>query len=331
MREVALKAGVSQATVSRVLNGSTSVRDAYRSRVLAAAAELQYRPNRLARNLRRRRADMIGVVVSDIENPHFTEMVRAVEDAAYRKGYRVLLCNTDESAEKQRDYLEVLAQERPLGVILSPTHPAGPEIAELLDEGIPVVAFDRVVDDPRADAVIAGNVAAANRATSHLLGGGHERIGFVAGPPEIETGAERRQGYEEAMRAAGLAPLGADGGFRIDGGRAATARLLGTRPAPTALVVANNLMTIGALKALREAGASVPSDVALVAIDDPFWAELTEPPLTTLAQPVRRMADQAMSLLLGRIGHRRRRSQRVILDFALRVRRSCGRNADPEV
>jgi DNA-binding LacI/PurR family transcriptional regulator len=325
MREVALKAGVSQATVSRVLNGSTTVRDASRSRVLAAVDELQYRPNRLARNLRRRRADMIGILVSDIENPHFTEMVRAVEDAAYRKGYRVLLCNTDESADKQRAYLEVLAQERPLGVLLSPTHPGGPEIAELLDEGIPVVAFDRVVDDPRADAVVADNVAAARLATTHLVEGGHRRIGFVGGPADIETGAERRQGYEEAMRAAGLEPLAEDGRFRIDAGRLATARLLGVRPAPTALVVANNLMTIGALKALREADASVPSDVALVAIDDPFWAELTEPPLTALAQPVRRMAHEAMSLLLDRIGHRRRRARRIVLDFALRVRRSCGR------
>jgi LacI family transcriptional regulator len=322
MREVALRAGVSPATVSRVLNSSARVREAHRERVLAAVAELDYRPNRLARNLRRQRADMIGVVVSDIENPHFTEMVRAVEDAAYRKGYRVLLCNTDESADKQRAYLEVLAQERPLGVIVSPTDPGGVEIAGLLDRGIPVVAFDRVVDDPRADAVIANNVDAARRATEHLIAAGHRRIGFVGGREDVETGAGRLQGYGEALAGAGLEPLAAGGGFRIEGGEAATARLL--KRGLTGLVVANNLMTIGALRALRAAGAAVPGDVALVAIDDPFWAELTEPPLTTLAQPVRRMADEAVKLLLGRIGRRRRAPRRAVYEFELRVRRSCG-------
>jgi LacI family transcriptional regulator len=322
MREVAVRAGVSPATVSRVLNSSAPVRDAHRERVLAAVAELDYRPNRLARNLRRQRADMIGVVVSDIENPHFTEMVRAVEDAAYRKGYRVLLCNTDESADKQRAYLEVLAQERPLGVILAPTDPGGDEIAGLLEAGIPVVAFDRVVDDPRADAVIANNVDAARRATEHLIAAGHERIGFVGGREDVETGAERLEGYREALAAAGLEPLAAGGGFRIEGGERATMRLL--ERSPTGLVVANNLMTIGALRALRAAGAVVPGDVALVAIDDPFWAELTEPPLTTLAQPVRRMADEAVKLLLARIGRRRRAPRRAVYEFELRVRRSCG-------
>jgi DNA-binding LacI/PurR family transcriptional regulator len=325
MREVALRAGVSQATVSRVLNDSAPVREAQRARVLTAVAELGYRPNRLARNLRRQRADMIGVVVSDIENPHFTEMVRAVEDAAYRKGYRVLLCNTDESADKQRAYLEVLAQERPLGVILAPTDPQGAEIGGLLNHGIPVVAFDRVVDDPRADAVIANNVDAARRATEHLVRGGHRRIGFVGGREDVETGAERLEGYRQALAAAGLEPRAAGGGFRIEGGEAATVRLLEHAERPTGLVVANNLMTIGALRALRAAGVAVPRDVALVAIDDPFWAELTEPPLTTLAQPVRRMANEAVRLLLARIGRARRRApRRVVYEFELRVRRSCG-------
>lgn len=321
MREVALHAGVSPATVSRVLTGAAPVRDAHRERVLAAVAELGYRPNRLARNLRRQRAEMIGVVVSDIENPHFTEMVRAVEDAAYRKGFRVLLCNTDESADKQRAYLEVLAQERPLGVILAPTDPGGAEIGALLDHGIPVVAFDRVVDDPRADAVIANNVDAGRRATEHLMRAGHRRIGFVGGREDVETGAERLQGYREAL--GGREPLVAGGDFRIEGGETATAALLAHEP--TALVIANNLMTIGTLRALRAAEKAVPSGVALVAIDDPFWAELTEPPLTTLAQPVRRMADEAMRLLLGRIGHARRRvPKRAVYEFELRVRRSCG-------
>ena len=324
IREVAARAGVSPATVSRILNGSPTVAEEYRRKVAEAVAELGYRPNRIARNLRRQSAEMIGVVISDVENPHFAEMVRAVEDEAYAKGYRLLLCNTDETAEKQGSYLEILAAERVLGVIISPTDPAGPEIAELLDLGTPVVAFDRMVDDDRADSVIADNVDGTRQATRHLIAAGHTEIGFIGGGLGIETGTERLEGYQAAMRDAGLQPLVVSGGFRIEGGHAAAIEVLGRTPPPTALVVANNLMTAGALRAIRGLGVRVPDDVALVAIDDPFWAELVDPPLTTLAQPVRRMANAAMSLLLQRIEGHRERPMKMVFDFELRVRASCG-------
>jgi LacI family transcriptional regulator len=325
MREVAIKAGVSPATVSRVLNGSPTVREDYRTRVLAAVAELDYRPNRLARNLRRRQAEMVGVVVSDIENPHFSEMVRAIEDEAFSAGFRVLLCNTDENAEKQRAYLEMLADERALGVVISPSDPAGEEIGDLLDLGIPVVALDRMADDPRADAVVADNVDATRRATEWLIEAGHRDIGFVAGRIDVETGDERLEGYRNAMEAAGLPQQVAGGGFRLEGGHVAAAELLAATPRPTGLVVANNLMTIGALRALREAGLRIPQDVALTAIDDPFWAEFTDPSLTTLAQPVRQMANAAMVMLLERIEGRRDEPRRLTFPFELKVRASCGR------
>jgi DNA-binding LacI/PurR family transcriptional regulator len=324
MREVAERAGVSQATVSRVLNGFSTVREDYRLRVMEAVAELAYRPNRLARNLRRRQAEMVGVVVSDIENPHFSEMVRAVEDEAYRSGFRVLLCNTDETPEKQRAYLQMLADERVLGVILSPSAPGGDEIAALLDMDIPVVAFDRMVDDKRADSVVADNVDAAHQATRWLIDAGHRDIGFIAGRLDVETGAERLQGYEEAMRDAGLVPRVANGEFRLEGGREAAEELLATDPRPSALVVANNLMTVGALRAARAAGAVIPHDLALTAIDDPFWAELVDPPLTALAQPVRGMARAAMTLLMQRIAGQRKKPKRLVFPFELKVRASCG-------
>lgn len=296
-----------------------------RARVQAAAAELGYRPNRLARNLRRQATEMIGVVVSDIENPHFAETVRALEDAAYRRGYRVVLCNTDEDPAKQRAYLELLAAERPRGVILSASNPGGHEIGELLDMGIAVVAFDRSVDEPRADAVVTDGAAGARLATEHLLAGGHERVGFVAGPEAVETCASRLVGYRAAVEQRGLPALVAGGDFRMAGGHRATSALLAGDPPPSALVVANNLMAVGALRALRERGTRVPDDVSLVAIDDPPWAELVHPPLTVLAQPVRAMAAAAMRLLLARIAHPRRRARRELFDFELRLRGSCGR------
>ena len=324
IKTVADKAGVSPATVSRVLSGAARVQPEYRERVLQAVAELGYRPNRLASNLRRRKAEMIGVVVSDIENPHFTQMVRAVEDVAYQRGFRMLLCNTDETAAKQRSYLEVLAAERVVGIILAPSDPAGDEIGKALDLGIPLVAFDRMVDDQRADAVVIDNAEGARRATEHLIRAGHERIGFVGGPSAILTGAERSAGYEAAMRAAGLPPCLASGDFRIDRGRLATEQLLDGGHDLTALVVANNLMTIGALHALRARGIQMPEDLALVALDDPFWAEFVEPPLTVLAQPVKRMADGAVRLLFERIEGTRTQPRSMVFDFELRVRRSCG-------
>jgi DNA-binding LacI/PurR family transcriptional regulator len=291
--------------------------------VIAAIEELSYRPNRLASNFRRRQTEMIGVVVSDIENPHFTQMVRAVEDAAYLRGHRVLLCNTDEDPAKQRDYLGMLVAERVAGVILSPTNGRASEVDELLDHGISLVAFDRRVSDRRADAVVVRNVAGARAGTEHLLDCGHTRVGFVGGPAGVQTADERVSGYKQAVAAAGLEPLCADGAFRTEGGRRAASALVDE--GASALLVANNLMTIGALQAIRERGLRIPDDVAIVSIDDPPWAELTDPPLTTLAQPVRQMAEAAVGLLLERIEDGRTRRKRRVFEFELHHRGSCCR------
>jgi LacI family transcriptional regulator len=321
IREVADRAGVSPATVSRVLNGNVTVSPAKRDQVLAVINELGYRPNRVASNLRRQQVQMIGVVVSDIENPHFTQMVRAVEDSAYLEGYRVLLCNSDEDPVKQREYLSVLIAERVAGAIISPTEAEAPEISELIDHGAWVVAFDRAVADKRADAVLAGNVEGARLGTEHLLAGGHTKVGFLGGPEGIETAAERLLGYHQAMSAARREPLVGGGNFRVEGGRRAAGELLAQ--GATALLVANNLMAVGALQAIKAAGLQVPSELAMVAFDDPPWAELTHPPLTTLAQPVRAMATAAVELLLQGLRQGRQRRKRQVFELELRHRGSC--------
>lgn len=320
---MAQRAGVSPATVSRVLNGTATVGEDKRTVVMEAIAELGYRRNRLASNFRRLKSEMIGVVVSDIENPHFTQMVRAVEDAAHARGYRVLLCNTDEDPEKQREYLDVLAQERVAGVILSPTAGPGPAVDDLVDHGVAVVAFDRRVRDRRVDAVVAANAAGARAGAAHLVECGHRRVGFVGGPAGVQTADERRSGYEQAMAEAGLEPLVADGRFRHEGGRQATDALL--QQGATAILVANNLMAIGALQAIKERGLRIPHDVGIVSIDDPPWAKLTDPPLTTLAQPVREMAQAAVELLFERLDEGRTRRKRRVFDLELVHRGSCCR------
>jgi LacI family transcriptional regulator len=320
--EVARHASVSVATVSRVLNGQPQVGEAYRKRVLDAISELDYRPNRVARSLRKQRSAMIGVIVADIENAYFSAAIRAIENAAFEKGYRVLVCNTDESAAKQEAYLQALEEERVLGVIISPSDPDSLGVTSLLEEGIPVVGLDRAVSDPRADAVLPDNLNGARTATQFLLDSGHRDVAILAGPLSTETATERLAGYEVTMRAALLEPHAIDGGFRSELAYEAVTRLLGRSALPAALVVSNNLMMLGALKAAREAGLRVPDDLAIVGIGDPEWAALIDPPLTTMAVPVRRMALDAMELLLQRVLRSRDNPRRIIHPMELRIRAS---------
>jgi DNA-binding LacI/PurR family transcriptional regulator len=187
-----------------------------------------------------------------------------------------------------------------------------------------VVAYDREVADPRADAVLADNVKALRIGTDVLVAEGHRRIAFIGGRIDVETGAERLAGYEMAMRAARLDLEVVDGDVRLERAEAAVAGLLQRDPRATALIVANNLMTLGALRAIREAGLAVPGDIGLLGVDDPPWSALVDPPLTTLAQPVRAMAADAMELLLQRVTGTREHPRRIVHPFELRTRASTG-------
>lgn len=316
-------ASVSVATVSRVLNGEPNVDAELRERVRAAVAQLGYRPNRLARNLRRQQMEAIGIVVPDIENPHFAETVRVIENTVLPLGYRVLVCNTDEKADRQAASLHMLADERVSGIVLSASDPAG-SLGQLRDLGIPVVAIDRALKDAAIDTVVADNIPAVSDATQRLITAGHRRIAFVGGRTEVETGSERQEGYLAAMSSSGLLPVMADGGFRRDAAQAAVTALLRSENPVTALIGANNLMTLGALTAIRQCGLQVPSDIAVISVDNPPWAELLAPPLTVLAQPIRAMATRAVDLLIRRVRGERFPVVRDVYPLDLIVRRSCG-------
>jgi LacI family transcriptional regulator len=324
LRDVAARAGVSPATVSRTLNGDDRVDPELQRRVYAAVDELGYRRNMLARNLRRQRLDAIGVIVSDIENPHFSEIVKVIEEEGFRLGYRVVVCATNESADKQSAYLRMLADERVAGVIISPSDPDGVEIGELLDAHIPVVAIDRQVSDPRADTVIVDNVRGLVDATQLLVDAGHVRIAYIGGRRGVETSSERLAGYQQTMRRAGLRPWSVVGEFRIDGGQAAMRRLLESTEPPTAVVVGNNLMTLGALKAAHDLDVRIPEQLALIGVDDPYWAEFVNPPITSVAQPVAAMARSAASILLTRLGGDDSPPMRSVHSMGLVVRASSG-------
>ncbi|MCY0389048.1 LacI family DNA-binding transcriptional regulator [Robbsia sp. Bb-Pol-6] len=313
IKDVAQAAGVSVTTVSRVLSNNGPVRDSVRERVQAAMQELGYRPNAAARRLRSGDTATIGLVVSDVRNPFFTEVSRAVEDMAYRQGMRVILCNTDENPEKEAMYLRLMEEERVTGMIYSPTRDAA-ERFRAEHYPFPVVMIDRADAASHADAVTLDNRAAAERLTLHLLERGHRCIFGLFGNAST-TGRERHAGYCDAMQRHGL---GADAVFvepQPAGAQQAVGARLAARggaPVPDAILASNGLLLLGAFRALREARQTPapglhgapghpPAAPALCGFDNDAWTELVEPGITVIAQPVYEIGRCAMTLLSERI------------------------------
>lgn len=301
--DVASRAGVSTATVSRALNGKTTVAPELAARVAAAAKELGYQPNRPARNLRRQETAVLALIISDVENPFFTSIARGVEDVAQAGGYSVVLCNSDENPEKEHRYVDVAIQERVAGVVLSPT--GTPAVVEMLDaHQVPLVAVDRPLPTDSADMVLVNTRTAAREAATHLITQGYRHVGCVTGPAGVRTADDRLAGYRDAVRAAkyrSTARLVRRTDFRADGARRATMELLTQADPPDALLVANSTMAIGVLAALAALNLRLGRDVGVVAFDDAPWAALIDPPLSVVAQPAYEIGTVAAQLLLARI------------------------------
>ena len=323
IKEVARAAEVSTATVSRVFAGASHVRPEVRELVLAAAARLGYRPNLVARSLRAQRSSAIGRIVSDIRNPFFTAVSRAVEDAAYAQGFSVILCDTDEDPQREAKYLNLMRDTNVAGVIFSPTRQTMARFAALPPEP-PMVVVDRFMPDVPVDAVLLDNVDAAYRLASHLIANGYRRIAALFGDVGT-TGQERRRGYEQALRDHGIPrePLLALAvPPRMEAGRDATRELLALSPTPDALLAGNSLLAAGALQAIRERGLSIPQDLALVSFDETTWETLVEPAITIIAQPTYEIGKTAAELLLQRIADPQRPPRRILLNGQLIVRGS---------
>jgi LacI family transcriptional regulator/LacI family repressor for deo operon, udp, cdd, tsx, nupC, and nupG len=327
LQEVAERAKVSIATVSRVLNKSDKVVPETRAIVEQALQELGYRPSRVARRLRMKdgRAHLVGLIIPDIQNPFYAEIARGVEDAAYANEYALLLCNSDESADKERFYLNVMQAESVDGVVLPPFDETDAAVIELVKSGLPVVCVDRSLAKVKTDLVEVDNYRGAFEAVTHLLDKGHKHVALIEGRSQVSTSRERRRGYLDALDARGIAPrkeLMRAGDFKQDSGRVLANELLALRRPPTALFVCNNLMTVGALGALHQRGLRVPQDVAVVGFDDLPWAEALDPPPTVVRQPAYEVGRQAMELLLKRIMEPTRPAVTVRLLPELVVRRS---------
>jgi DNA-binding LacI/PurR family transcriptional regulator len=329
LEDVAALAGVSPATVSRVVNRPGLVNARTRTRVEEAIARLGYRPSRVARRLRveRGRSGLVALLIPDIQNPFFADLARGVEDAAQREGYTVLLGNVDEDVEKERRYLEVMTAESVDGIILPPSSGTDAAATELARSGVPMVCVDRRLSRVKVDTVLVDNVRGAYEAAAHLVGLGHRRIGFIEGRPEISSSQERLQGYERALAEHGLEldrSLVRSGDSRQASGARMAAELLALSDRPTALLVGNNLMTLGALETIHGLGLRIPRELAIVGYDDMPWAPALDPPLTAVRQPGHELGSRAMELLLQRIRDPKRSTTVVMLDPELIVRRSCG-------
>jgi DNA-binding LacI/PurR family transcriptional regulator len=327
MKEVAKLAGVSVATVSRVLNNKPSVSSELRSKVLEAVGELNYQRNRVARSLRVKTSQIIGLIISDIQNPFFTSIVRGVEDLAYEHSYTLLLCNSDEDPDKERLYIDTMLAERVAGVIISPVAEVDNYSSVLLEAGVPIVAMDRRMRDLDVDTVLVNNVEGAYQAVSHLIELGHRRIGFIGGPLQTTTGRERHEGYKKALTEHGISleqSLLKIGDFKQDSGYQIVCELLEMDDSPVAVFTANNLMTLGALNAIHEKGLSIPQDMAIVGFDDMPWAPSLDPPLTAVAQPTYELGQTAADLLLRRVADPKRPVEQICLETTLVIRESSG-------
>ncbi|MBE8589512.1 LacI family DNA-binding transcriptional regulator [Pseudomonas sp. MAFF 301449] len=325
MDDVASRAGVSTSTVSHVLNGTRKVSPATVQAVQRAIQALGYIPNTLARSLARSSTNTIGVAISALSNHYFSETVHAIETECAKHGYMMLFVDTHDDPEQELRVVTALHHRRVDGIVLAPSN--GSMALEYLQANeIPAVLVDRMMSE-RFDQVGVENAQPTQALIEHLIAHGHRRIAFIAGRAGFSTTDERVAGYKAALQAAGLvfdAQLLVNGGSNTAPARQATAQLLRLAAPPTAIMAGNNLMTLGAMQALREAQIEVPGQMALVGFDDFDWADFFVPRLSLIAQPVQALGARAVDLLLQRMASPGSPPQSVRLAPTLQLRNSCG-------
>lgn len=330
--DVASVAKVSPSTVSRALTKPDLVARETRERVLQAAQQLGYQPNKLARGLRKQKSHLLGLIVGDILAPFHATLAKGVQDAAEKHGYMVFLFNSDEQPEKEARYLQELQSHLPEGLLLVPTAQTRQHLHSFPSmRDLPIIELDRTSGTPGVHAVLVENILGAREAVEHLIQLGHRRIGMVAGEPVITTAQERLEGYRQALKQAGIAfdeRLVANGYHKEEGGYAAAMELLRRPPAdrPTALFVGNSEMAAGTVQAIRDLGLRIPDQVSLVSFDDTRWAQLMKPALTVVAQPAYEIGFLACETLVSLLRQKKSlHSQILRLKTSLLIRQSTSR------
>jgi LacI family transcriptional regulator len=327
MKQIAERAQVSIGTVSHVVNGTSPVREKLRNRVLEVIASLGYQPSALARALRRDSTNMLGMVIPDITNPFFPGVVRGVEDVAFKKSYRVILCNTDNDPAKEKAYIDELRSYRPAGLLIIPASERGlsSELGYSIPQGIPLIFLDRRPTDWKGDAVIVANEDGAFQATQYLLKMGHTRLAMLCGPPHVAVAAQRLAGFRRALakhKVTILPEYVQETRFDRDSGYRGALRLLNMLPRPTAIFAANDMVALGALLAIRELGLHCPNDISLIGFDDLELGMFTDPALSSVHQSGYQMGATAARILLERIAGKKGRPQQIVLPTELRIRNS---------
>ncbi|WP_156724803.1 LacI family DNA-binding transcriptional regulator [Streptomyces apocyni] len=334
IKDIARAAGVSVGTVSNVINRPESVSPQTLARVQAEIERVGYVRSESARQLRAGRSRMMGLLVLDMGNPFFVDIARGAERAARAAGLGVMVCNSAQSPTEEAEYLSLFAEQRVRGVLLTPADATGRTVEDFRRHQIPFVLVDRVADGSSECSVSVDDVAGGALAVGHLIASGHRSIAYVSGPPSLTQVRDRRTGAHTALADAGLATdaLRELPTERLDvaAGRDAGARLLGLADRPTAVFCANDLLALGVLQAIYDAGKSVPDDLAIVGYDDIEFAAAAAVPLTSVRQPAVTMGAMAAELLLEETetegADTPHEHRRVVLQPELVVRRSSLRS-----
>lgn len=331
IKKIAEAAGVSTATVSRVLNGSDKVREDTAKRVMDIVEEMDYHLDHVARRMKVKATDslVIGLIITDIGNPFFSNVAKGVEDIAFKNRHVLMMCNTNESPEKEKFFLNSLLSEKVSGVIIVPTIGNGNDafLKKLVLDGFPMVTVDRRIKNLNVDTVSINNEAGGYQATQRLIQNGHNRIGIICGIRGLSNTEDRLKGYRRALRDAGISfsdELVTFGNYVENGGRDGMRQLLNLKNPPTAVFSTNNLMTLGCIKEIYNRRISIPDEMALVGFDDSTWAEALIPPLTTIKQPGYELGINAAELLIKRLNNSDTSKMNIVLNTELVIRESCG-------
>ncbi len=328
IRDVAKAAGVSPSTVSRVLTKSAYVAEEKQEKVLEAIEKLNFQPNVVARSLRLKTSRIIGLLIPDITNPFFPEIAKGIEDAAHKNGYNIMLCNTENDVKKEMNYVELLKGRQADGLIIAK---AGEELDHLKDtirSGIPISFIDRPVNLDEADQIVSNNHLGMKIAVEKLYATGHRKIGLVAGPKHLRVADERFQGFRAGMLAQNLAINEKwifHEVFSVSGGRSAGLKLLEMPAHPTAMICSSDVLAIGFIDSLFEAGFSVPEYMSVIGFDDINFTKYLKPKLTTIRQAKYEMGAKALELLLKRIKSKEESPEKIVLDVALEDRETVAK------
>lgn len=331
--DIAKRTGFSVSTVSRVLHGGDQrykISDGTSVLIRQAAVSLGYTPNKVARGLRLQRTHQIGVIVADVSSPFFSHVVKAVSQEARKAGYSILICDANESTEVETESLKVLMENRVDGLLVAGVGQNAASLQRIRAQGIPLVILDRLFDNLSVDAVASDSFRGAYAVISYLIREGHRKIAIIQGLRGTFVNEERLRGYRQALEDAGLNvephyAVGHD--FSTVNGYLEAKALLHIADPPTAIFTVNDAIALGALEALRQERWKVPDDMSLVTFDDPAFAASVSPRLTAVAQPVDKMGEIGLKLLLRRMHEQTTEPRRILLEPRLIIRESVSRPA----